>query len=104
LISGAANWVPPYATAYAHRLTRFVLNVHARWDHPADDRRCIDWAREFFQASAPYASAGVYVNFMTADEGDRIAAAYGSSYHRLVEIKRKYDPDNLFHMNQNIAP
>jgi len=104
LIAGAANRVAPAATAYAHRLTRFVLNVHARWDHPADDRRCIAWAREFFKASAPYASPGAYVNFMTADEGDRIAAAYGSNYPRLVEIKRKYDPDNLFRMNQNIAP
>jgi FAD/FMN-containing dehydrogenase len=62
------------------------------------------WAREFFQASTPYASAGAYVNFMTADEGDRIAAAYGANYPRLARIKRKYDPGNLFHMNQNIQP
>jgi FAD/FMN-containing dehydrogenase len=61
-------------------------------------------AREFFQASAPYASAGAYVNFMTEEEGDRIAAAYGSNYDHLVQIKKRYDPENLFHLNQNIKP
>ncbi|HEX5605658.1 MAG TPA: BBE domain-containing protein, partial [Candidatus Binatia bacterium] len=83
---------------------RFVLNVHGRWDEAKDDRICIDWARDFFKASAPYASAGAYVNFMTAEEGDRIASAYGSNYVRLIEVKRKYDPDNTFHLNQNIKP
>lgn len=104
LIAGAANRIPADATAYGHRGTKFVLNVHGRWDHPADDARCIAWARDFFKASAPYASAGAYVNFMTEEETDRIAAAYGSSYARLVQIKSKYDPDNIFHMNQNIKP
>ncbi len=104
LIAGAANRIPADATAYGHRGTKFVVNVHGRWDHPADDARCIAWARDFFKASAPYASAGAYVNFMTEEETDRIAAAYGSSYARLVQIKRKYDPDNIFHMNQNIQP
>lgn len=104
LIAGAANRIPADATAYGHRGTKFVLNVHGRWDDPSDDGRCIAWARGFFKASAPYASAGAYVNFMTADETDRIAAAYGSSYARLVQIKRTYDPDNIFHMNQNIKP
>jgi FAD/FMN-containing dehydrogenase len=104
LIAGAANRVAADATAYGQRDTRFVLNVHGRWDDPADDGRCIAWARDFFKASAPYASAGAYVNFMTEDETDRISAAYGSSYARLVQIKRKYDPENIFHMNQNIRP
>jgi FAD/FMN-containing dehydrogenase len=104
LIAGAANRVPPDATAYAHRDARFVLNVHGRWDDAADDERCIAWAREFFKASARYASAGAYVNFMTADEGDRVAAAYGSNYGRLAEIKKKYDPENVFRLNQNIKP
>lgn len=104
LIAGAANRVAADATAYGQRDTRFVLNVHGRWDDPADDKRCIAWARDFFKASAPYASAGAYVNFMTEDETDRISAAYGSSYARLVQIKRRYDPENIFHMNQNIKP
>ena len=103
-IGGAANRVAPDAMAYAHRDAKFVLNVHGRWDEAADDQKCINWAREFFKASAPYASAGAYVNFMTAEESDRIAAAYGSNYQRLVQIKRRYDPENIFHLNQNIKP
>jgi FAD/FMN-containing dehydrogenase len=103
-IAGAANRVSADATAYFHRDAKFVLNVHGRWDEVADDEICIKWAREFFQASAPYASAGAYVNFMTQEEGDRVAAAYGSNYDRLVEIKKRYDPENIFHLNQNIKP
>jgi FAD/FMN-containing dehydrogenase len=57
-----------------------------------------------FKASAPYASTGAYVNFMTEEEGDRVAAAYGANYERLVQIKTLYDPENLFHLNQNIKP
>jgi FAD/FMN-containing dehydrogenase len=104
LIAGAANRVPAEATAYRHRDARFVLNVHGRWEERADDGRCVAWARAFFQASAPYASAGAYVNFMTEEEGDRVAAAYGANYDRLVQVKTQYDPDNLFHLNQNIKP
>jgi len=80
------------------------MNVHGRWDSPAHDRSDIEWARAFFSASAPYASAGAYVNFMTEEEGNRVAAAYGSNYDRLVQIKRRYDPENIFHLNQNIKP
>lgn len=104
LISGAANRVPAEAMAYASRDTKFVMNVHARWDEAAQDQTCIDWARAFFQAAKPYASAGAYVNFMTADETDRVAAAYGANYARLASIKKKYDPGNVFHANQNIKP
>jgi FAD/FMN-containing dehydrogenase len=104
LIAGAPNRIAVDSMAYGHRDARFVLNVHGRWDEAKDDQKCIKWAREFFNASAPYASAGAYVNFMTAEEGDRVAAAYGSNYGRLVEIKRRYDPENVFHLNQNIKP
>jgi FAD/FMN-containing dehydrogenase len=102
LIGGAANRVPADATAYRHRAAKFVLNVHGRWDERKDDERCISWARAFFKASAPYASEGAYVNFMTEEESDRVAAAYGANYDRLAQIKKQYDPDNLFHLNQNI--
>jgi hypothetical protein len=57
-----------------------------------------------FQATAPFASGSVYVNFMPDDENDRIEKAYGVNYRRLAEIKGRYDPDNLFRMNQNIRP
>jgi FAD/FMN-containing dehydrogenase len=103
-IAGASNRVAADAMAYGHRDARFVLNVHGRWAEAKDDAKCMGWARGFFQASAPYASAGAYVNFMTAEENDRVAAAYGSNYGRLKEIKKCYDPENVFHLNQNIKP
>jgi FAD/FMN-containing dehydrogenase len=104
LIAGAPNRIAPGAMAYGHRDAKFVLNVHGRWDQAKDDQRCIAWAREFFKASAPYASAGAYVNFMTEEEGNRVAAAYGPNYGRLMELKKRYDPQNVFHLNQNIKP
>jgi FAD/FMN-containing dehydrogenase len=103
-IGGATARPKPDATAYPHRDARFVMNVHGRWDGRSDDERCIAWSRAFFNASAPYASGGAYVNFLTADEGDRVRAAYGSNYERLAQVKRKYDPANLFSTNQNIKP
>lgn len=104
LVGGEASRVAPDATAYVHRDAKFILNVHARWEKSAQDKRCISWAREFFEASAPFATGGVYVNFLTQDEMDRVAAAYGPHYDRLVAVKNKYDPNNLFRMNQNIQP
>jgi FAD/FMN-containing dehydrogenase len=103
-IAGAPNRIASDAMAYGHRDAKFVLNVHGRWENAADDSKCIAWARDFFRASAPFASAGAYVNFMTAEESDRIAAAYGVNYDRLVTTKRRYDPENIFHLNQNIKP
>jgi FAD/FMN-containing dehydrogenase len=104
LLGGETSRIATNATAYAQRDAQFVLNVHARWEAAEDDQRCIAWAREFFDASAPYATGGVYINFMTEEEGDRVAAAYGECYQRLIELKQKYDPDNLFRLNQNIKP
>ena len=103
-IAGAPNRIASDSMAYGHRDAKFVLNVHGRWDNAADDSKCIAWARDFFRASAPFASAGAYVNFMTAEETDRIASAYGANYDRLAQIKRRYDPENVFHLNQNIKP
>lgn len=104
LIGGQASRVAADATAYAHRDTKYVLNVHARWEKPDSDEKCISWARDFFTAAEPYATGGVYVNFLTQEELSRIAAAYGPNYDRLVQVKNKYDPKNLFHLNQNIQP
>jgi FAD/FMN-containing dehydrogenase len=103
-LSGAANRVASDATAYIARDAKFVMNVHGRWETAAEDKPCIAWARDLFAAATPFASAGAYVNFMTEEEGDRVAAAYGSNYRRLVEVKTKYDPENIFHFNQNIRP
>ncbi len=103
-IGGATTRPAPDSAAYAHRDAQFVMNVHGRWDDPADDERCMRWARDFYKASAPFASSGVYVNFLTADEADRVRSAYGPNYDRLVQVKRTYDPANLFRTNQNIQP
>lgn len=103
-LGGAIARVPNDATAYGHRDAQFVLNVHGRWADPMKDGECIGWARGLFDAAAPFATGAVYVNFLTQDEQDRIRAAYGANYDRLALLKRKYDPANLFRMNQNIKP
>jgi len=103
-LEGVANDIPASTTAYGGRSARFVMNVHGRWDDASQDEECVAWSRAFFKAAAPYASAGAYVNFMTEEESERVAAAYGPNYGRLVEIKRRYDPENVFHLNQNIKP
>lgn len=103
-IGGQTARVAPEAMAYASRDANYVMNVHARWDSAADDARCIAWARSFFAKAQPFASGGAYINFLTHDESDRVAFAYGATYKRLVELKKKYDPSNFFRMNQNIKP
>lgn len=103
-IDGQVGRIAADATAYPSRDARFVLNVHARWISPDDDMRCIAWARDFFKATAPFAQGSVYVNFMTQDETGRIEAAYGRNIQRLTAVKSHYDPENLFHHNQNIRP
>lgn len=103
-LGGATMRPAPDATAYAHREVRFVMNVHGRWAEASDDGQCIGWARDFFKAATPFASGGVYVNFLTADEAARVPSAYGENFTRLVEVKRHYDPDNFFRLNQNISP
>ena len=103
-LGGAVSRVPADATAYAHRDAQFVMNVHGRWEDPAKDAACIAWARELFEAASPFATGGAYVNFLTQDEQGRVPAAYGGNYARLVALKRKYDPGNLFRVNQNIGP
>ena len=104
-VGGAAARLPIDSTAYPHRDAAFVLNVHTRWEDASDDRLCIDWARSFFDATAPFSTGGVYVNFVSeAADAARVQAAYGSSYPRLREIKAKYDPDNAFRTNLNVRP
>jgi FAD/FMN-containing dehydrogenase len=102
-LGGAVNRVAPDATAYPHRDAEFVMNVHTRWEDASDDARCIGWARTFFSDTAPYATGGVYVNFIPEDE-ERVPAAYGRNFDRLSRLKAKFDPDNLFRVNQNVRP
>ena len=103
-VGGAMAHIAPNATAWSNRDAHFIMNVHTRWRDQAQDSACVAWARRLFDAAAPFASGSVYVNFMPDDEEDRVEKAYGTNYSRLADIKRRYDPDNLFRMNQNIRP
>lgn len=103
-MEGAPSRVPENNTAYAHRKTPFVLNIHTRWRNASDDERCLAWARDFHGATEPFAQ-GVYVNFLSDEGEDRVKEAYTQEvWDRLVQLKKKYDPSNLFRMNQNIKP
>ncbi len=103
-VGGAAGRIGVEATAFPQRSSHFVMNVHARWREPEMDQSCIGWARNLFEAIKPHAAGTAYINFMPEDEVDRIEAAYGSNYQRLVATKQRYDPLNLFRMNQNVNP
>jgi hypothetical protein len=103
-MGGATRKVAEDATAYRHRDAEFIVNVHGRWEEASDDDKCIAWCRDLFNAATPFATGGVYVNFMTEEEDKRVRAAYGDSYDRLAELKQKYDPNNMFRLNQNISP
>ena len=103
-LGGAMGRIGSAETAYAGRATRYVMNAHGRWRSPADDAKIRTWARDLFQATAPFATGGGYVNFLTDDEQSRVEAAYGGNYGRLRDIKERFDPDNVFRMNHNIPP
>ena len=96
--------MPATATAYPHREPGFNLFLIAQWTDPAQTDTCIAWARETFDALSPYMADRSYMNYLSADDYDRVRQAYGPNYERLVELKRRYDPDNLFRLNQNIDP
>lgn len=101
-LGGAVARVPAEATAYTHRDASFLINVHGRWADPAKDQKCIGWARDVLTATEQYSTGGVYVNFLTQEEEGRVTAAYGSNFQRLVELKQRFDPNNLFRVNMNI--
>jgi FAD/FMN-containing dehydrogenase len=104
-LGGAVNKKPADATAYPHRDVNFIVNVHTRWQTAAEDEKCIAWARTLFDAMTPFATGGVYVNFMPDDETQRVqSGAYGPNYAKLAKLKSKYDPKNMFRTNQNITP
>ena len=104
-IHGAATRVDVSETAFPHRGEGYNFLVVSEWLDPADNARNIAWARESYDLMLPYFSRGRYVNYLGEDEGeDAVAAAYGPNYQRLRTLKAKYDPTNLFHLNQNIRP
>jgi FAD/FMN-containing dehydrogenase len=105
-LGGASGRVGETETAAGNRDAQHVFNVQAAWEDPAENDVHIAWTRDYWRAMQPFSSGGTYVNFLTRDEGDdRVRAAYGPAIHdRLVEVKTKYDPGNLFRSNQNIRP
>jgi len=103
-INAAAHRVAADETAFAYRHATFAPVYIAAWTDSANDEARITWVRDYYQATAPHSEPGGYINFMQDDDQNRIQDNYLGSYSRLVEIKRKYDPDNLFHGNQNIKP
>ena len=103
-VGGAMARVPSDATAFPQRNAHFVMNVHTRWEDKAKDDACIAWARDIYTKTAPYSAGSVYVNFVPDDEPGRLAEAYGGNMDRLMSVKKKYDPKNLFRVNHNIQP
>jgi len=103
-MGGAIGRVDPAETAFRHREAEYSLGIWPAWDDPGRDDDMRAWAREFHEAMAPYATGGVYANYLDRDEDDRIRAAYGGNYERLVAVKNEWDPENLFRVNQNVEP
>ena len=103
-INGACHDVASGDTAFAYRDATFAMVILAGWTDPADDESRIAWVRDYHRAVAPHSQAGGYVNFMGGDEQAQVPDSYGANYPRLVAVKRRYDPGNLFRLNQNIDP
>jgi hypothetical protein len=101
---GAVTRVEPTATAFPHRKAGYDFGIFAQWTDPDETDACISWARETFESLRPHMAERIYVNYFSDDDDDRIRQAYGPNYDRLVELKRRYDPKNLFRLNQNINP
>lgn len=103
-INGACHDVAADATAFGHRDATFAPVIAGMWPDPADNDKNIAWVKDYYAAVAPHSQAGGYVNFASPDDQARVADNYGAGYARLREVKRRYDPGNLFHLNQNIIP
>ena len=103
-INGACHRVAPDATAFAYRDATFATVIAGAWPDPADNEQHMRWVKDYYKALEPHSSRGGYINFMDADDQERIRDNYKGNYDRLTKVKAKYDPDNLFHLNQNIKP
>ena len=103
-INGACHRIASNATAFAYRDANFATVIAGMWPDPTRNEDSIRWVRDYYDAIAPHSEEGGYINFMSEDDQSRIRANYKGNYDRLVEIKRKYDPDNVFRVNQNIKP
>jgi FAD binding domain-containing protein/berberine-like enzyme len=103
-LGGAAARVGAGDTAFGDRSSPFVINLLANWSQASEDEANVSWVRNLFRALRPSMAPGVYINFMSGDEDDRVPEAYRERWARLVTIKSHYDPGNFFRLNQNIPP
>ena len=103
-LSGAAARVPADETAFGDRSTPFIMNLLANWSDASADGAHISWIRGLFDKLRSAMKPGVYINFMSADEQDRVPEAYHERWDRMVSVKTRYDPDNFFRLNQNVPP
>ena len=103
-VNGAAHNVGATDTAFAYRDANFATVIAGMWPDPAQNDANIAWVRNYYDATAPHSEEGGYINFMAGDDQSRIKSNYKGNYERLVDVKRTYDPGNLFHLNQNIKP
>jgi FAD/FMN-containing dehydrogenase len=103
-LCGRAASIPVNATAFPHRRAGSNMLVIAQWASTAETDHELSWAREARWAMQPFCAAGRYVNYQSETGSDVVAAAYGPSHARLRQVKRRYDPGNVFHVNQNIEP
>ncbi|MEP6659501.1 MAG: FAD-binding oxidoreductase [Acidimicrobiales bacterium] len=101
---GAMTRVAPDATAFPHRSRGYNVLIAGQWTDPADTAANISWTKETFDSLRPWAADACYVNYLSEDDARRTHSAYGPNHERLVELKRRYDPTNLFRLNQNIDP
>lgn len=103
-VDGAAHRAGKNEMAFNHREANWSQVIVAVSDNPADNDQMTDWARNYYEAIHPHSAGGAYINFMMEEGDERIRATYGDNYERLVQLKEKYDPHNLFRVNQNIQP
>ena len=103
-LHGAAARVPPTDTAFPHRADQYDFAILSQWDDQSAGEKNVTWTRSFFEALRPHLEKTVYVNSLGDEGEERVRAAYGPNYDRLAALKKKYDPTNFFHMNQNIKP
>ena len=104
MYGGVASHEPEGGSAYPHRQSEFDLVIISNWPDKQEDDKNINWTRNIWEALQPYLSHKAYVNALGVEGADRVKEAYGDNYQKLAELKRKYDPDNFFRMNQNIPP
>ena len=103
-INGAVHRTGEQDTAFSYRGTKWAEVIVGVDPDPANKDKIVEWARDYWEAVHPYSAGGAYVNFMMEEGAARVEATYGGNYARLRQVKAKYDPENLFRVNQNIAP